>query len=133
MNKQIKNMNAADENICGIARKELATGVLKQAAADLRRFHGATSAVEREFYLDAYRWLTADDSSWPFSFLNVCHLLDLTPETVREELVGNMSLGAFSYWTRRCGRAASKLLSHVFIDEGNPNSAESRTLAQISQ
>jgi hypothetical protein len=126
-------MNAADEYICGIARKDLAAEVLKQAAADLRRFHGATSAVEREFYLDAYRWLTADDSSWPFSFLNVCHLLNLAPETVREELVGDMSLGAFSFWTRRCGRAASKLLSHIFTDEHNANSAESRTLAPISR
>ena len=126
-------MNAADEYICGIARKDLATGVLKQAAADLRRFYGATSSVEREFYLDAYRWLTADDSSWPFSFLNVCHLLNLAPETVREELVGNMSLGVFSYWTRRCERAASKLLSHIFTNKGDSNSVESRTLAHISR
>jgi|SRR5215510_16098558 len=133
MNKQIKNMNAADENICGIARNELAAGVLKQAAADLRRFHGATSAVEQEFYLDAYRWLTANDSSWPFSFLNVCHFLNLTPETIREELVGDMSLGVFSYWTRRFERAASKFLSQVFTTEDNSNSAESRTLAHISQ
>ena len=118
-------MNAADEYICGIARKDLAAGILKQAAADLRRFHGATSAVEREFYIDAYRWLTADDSTWPFSFLNVCRLLNLAPETVREELVGDMSLGAFSFWTRRCGRAASKLLSHIFTDEGDSNSVES--------
>jgi len=126
-------MNAADEYICGIARKDLATGVLKQAAADLRRFYGATSSVEREFYLDAYRWLTSDDSSWPFSFLNVCHLLNLAPETVREELVGDMSLGAFSYWTRRCERAASKLFSHVFTNQGTSNSAESRTLAHLSR
>jgi len=126
-------MNPADENICGIARKDLAAGVLKQAAADLRRFHGAMSAVEREFYRDAYCWLTSDDSSWPFSFLNVCHLLNLAPETVRGELVGDMSLGAFSYLTRRCGRVASKFLSRVFTNEGNSNSAESRTLAHISK
>src|SRR5262249_1418704 len=133
MNKQIKNMNAADEYICGIARKDLAAGILKQAAADLRRFHGATSGVERELYGDAYRWLTSDDSSWPFSFLNVCHSLNLAPEAVREELVGDMSLGSFSYWTRRCGRVASKLLSHVFTNEGNTNSVESHTLAHISR
>jgi hypothetical protein len=126
-------MNAADEYICGIARKDLAAEILRQAAADLRRFHGATSAVEREFYLDAYRWLTSDDSSWPFSFLNVCRLLNLAPETVREELVGDMSLGAFRYWTRRCERAASKLLSHVFTNEGDSNSVESHTLARISR
>src|SRR5215468_2563217 len=115
-------MNATDDYQFETSRKDLAAGIVKQAAADLRRFHGATSAVEREFYLDAYRWLTADDSSWPFSFLNVCHLLNLAPETVREELVGDMSLGAFSFWTRRCGRAASKLLSHIFTDEGDSNS-----------
>ena len=126
-------MNAANEYICGIARKDLAAGILTQAAADLRRFHGGTSAVEREFYLDAYRWVMSDDCSWPFSFLNTCQLLNLAAETVREELLGDLSLGAFSYWTRRCGRAASKLLSHVFTNEGNSNSAESHTLAQISR
>ena len=93
----------------------------------------ATSAVEREFYLDAYRWLTANDSSWPFSFLNVCHSLNLAPEAVREELVGDMSLGSVSYLTRRCGRVASKFLSHVFTNGDNSNSADSRTLAHISQ
>ena len=126
-------LNAADDYQFETSRKDLAAGILKQAELDLRRFHGATSAVEREFYLDAYRWLTADDSSWPFSFLNVCHLLNLAPETVREELVGDMSLGSVSYLTRRCGRVASKFLSHVFTNEGDSNSVESHMLAHISR
>ena len=50
------HMNAAKGDLLKTSRKELADGILKQAAIDLRRFHGATSAVEREFYLDAYRW-----------------------------------------------------------------------------
>ena len=86
------------------AQRELAAGVLKQAAHDLRRFHGATSKVERELYLDAYRWLTVGECSSPFSFLNVCQLLNLVPEDVHQELIGDVSLGAFRYWTRRCGR-----------------------------
>ena len=65
-----KYMNAADDYHFETSQKELAAEILKQAAADLRRFHGATSAVEREFYLDAHRWVTSDDCSWPFSFLN---------------------------------------------------------------
>src|SRR5215475_9921229 len=133
MNNQIKNMNAADEYICGIARKDLAAGILRQAADDLRRFHRATSAVEQELYLDAYRWLSANDDSRPFSFLSVCHLLNLVPETVREELVGEKSLGAFSYWIQRCGRAATKLLSHVLTNEDNSDFAESHTLAHVSR
>jgi hypothetical protein len=74
------------------AQRELAAGVLKQAAQDLRWFHGATSKIERELYIDAYRWLTVDECSFPFSFLNVCQLLNLAPEDVRRELIGDLSL-----------------------------------------
>ena len=48
-------MKANDLNTSEESQRELAAGVLKQAAQDLRRFHGATSRVERELYLDAYR------------------------------------------------------------------------------
>ena len=104
------------------AQRELAAGVLKQAAQDLRRFHGATSKIERELYFDAYRWLTVNECSSPFSFLNVCQLLNLAPDNVRHELVGDSSLGALSYWARRCGRAAGRLrtsFSHFFVNERN--------------
>ena len=113
-------MNAADNYQFETSRRDLADGILKQAALDLRRFHGATSAVEREFYLDAYRWVMSEDCSWPFSFLNVCQLLNLAPETVREEVLGDLSLGAFGYWTRRCGRAVRRFkicLSNIFTNE----------------
>ena len=104
------------------AQRELAAGVLKQAAQDLRRFRGATSKIERELYLDAYRWLTVNECSSPFSFLNVCQLLNLAPDNVRHELVGDSSLGALSYRARRCGRAAGRLrtsFSHFFVNERN--------------
>ena len=120
-------MNVAGDYQFETSQKELAAGILKQAALDLRRFHGATSAVEREFYLDAYRWVMSDDCSWPFSFLNVCQVLNLAPETVREEVLGDLSLGAFGYWTRRCGRFARKsqiFLSNIFTNERTANAAE---------
>jgi len=120
-------MNAADNYQFETRQKELADGILKQAALDLRRFHDASSAVEREFYLDAHQWITSDDCSWPFSFLNVCQTLNLAPETVREEMLGDLSLGAFGYWTRRCGRAARKFqisLSNIFTNERTANAAE---------
>ena len=123
-------MNVADDQQFETSRKDLAAGILKQAALDLRRFHGASSAVEREFYLDAHRWVTSDDCSWPFSFLNVCQALDLAPGTVREEVLGDLSLGAFGYWSRRCGRAARKFqifLNNTFTNERAANPAESVT------
>ena len=120
-------MNAADDYQYDTSRKDLAAGILKQAGLDLRRFHGGTSAVEREFYLDAYRWVMSDDCSWPFSFLNVCQALNLAPETVREEVLGDLSLGAIGYWSRRCGRAARRFkifLSSIFTTERSANAAE---------
>jgi hypothetical protein len=123
-------MNAADNYQFETSRRDLADGILKQAALDLRRFHSANSAVEREFYLDAYRWVTSDDCSWPFSFLNVCRWLDLAPETAREEMLTDLSLGAFGYWSRRCGRFARRLkifLSNIFTNERTANAAESVT------
>jgi len=123
-------MNVADDQQFEMSRKDLAAGILKQAAVDLRRFHGASSAVEREFYLDAHRWVTSDDCSWPFSFLNVCQTLNVAPGTVREEVLGDLSLGAVGYWTRRCGRAARKFqifLGNTFTNERTANAAESVT------
>src|SRR6267378_1253493 len=58
--------------------KDLALGVLKQAARDLRRFHSATKGVKQELYLDAYSWVTANDFLWPYSFVNVCKLLNVS-------------------------------------------------------
>jgi hypothetical protein len=123
-------MNVADDQQFETSRRDLASGILKQAALDLRRFHGASSAVEREFYLDAHRWVTSDDCSWPFSFLNVCQTLNLAPGTVRGDVLGDLSLGTFGYWTRRCGRAARKfktVLGNSFTNERTANAAESVT------
>jgi hypothetical protein len=115
-------MKANNTDISEGSQLELAAGVLKQAAQDLRRFRGATSEIERELYFDAYRWLTVNEYSSPFSFLNVCQLLNLAPDNVRHELVGDSSLGALSYWVQRCGRAAGRLrtsFSHFFVNERN--------------
>jgi hypothetical protein len=127
-------MNAVDDYQFETSQKDLAGGILKQAALDLRRFHGATSAVEREFYVDAHRWLTSDDCSWPFSFLNVCQLLNLAPETVREDVLDDLSLGAFAYYTRRCGRATRRFkifLSNILTNEHNAKAAQPTALAPV--
>jgi hypothetical protein len=116
-------MNTAVDYTFETSKRDLAAEILKQAAVDLRRFYGATSAIERELYFDAHRWVASDDCSWPFCFLNVCRLLNLAPEAVREELLVDQSLGAFSYWIRRCRRATRKfqiVLSDAFTTKRRP-------------
>ena len=112
--------------------KGLAVGVLKQAAYDLRRYRTATKAADREVYLDAHSWITAYDSSWPYSFMNVCKLLNLCPEVVRAELMADAALGPFHYWIRRAGRLSRKLRSSVacvFESYRTPEGVESNQLA----
>jgi hypothetical protein len=112
--------------------KSLAAGVLKQAAYDLRRYHGATTGTKRELYLDAYTWVTAYDFSWPYSFMNVCTLLDVCPDIVRAELLADASLGWFAYWIQRGGRLSRRMRAsfvRVFESCRNPEDAESSQLA----
>ena len=113
------------------AEKGLAVGVLKQAAYDLRRYRTATKPADRELYLDAHSWVTAYDSSWPYSFMNVCKLLDLCPEVVRADLLADAALGPFHYWIRRAGRISRKLRSsvaRVFESYRNAEGVESNQL-----
>ena len=112
--------------------KGLAVGVLKQAAYDLRRYRTATKAADRELYLDAHSWVTAYDSSWPYSFMNVCKLLELSPEMVRADLLADASLGPFHYWIRRAGRLSRKLgasVARVFESQRNAEGVEGKQLA----
>jgi hypothetical protein len=115
-----------------MAETGLALGVLKQAAHDLRRFRSATRGVRRELYVDAYDWVTANNFSWPYSFVNVCKVLNVCPEVVRTELLADASLSWFDYWTKRAGNVSAKLRAsfvRVFANCPNPDGAESGQLA----
>jgi hypothetical protein len=127
-------MNAVDNYTQATNQKDLAAGVLKQAAQDLRRFNGATTRVERELYLDAYHWVTSDDCAWPFSFLNVCQSLNLAPDIVRLELLADASAGFFTYWSQRCVRAARlvhSFLNHAFTKRSNSTAVDPVPLTHI--
>ncbi len=107
--------------------KDLALGVLKQAARDLRRFHSATNGIKLELYLDAYSWVTANDFSWPYSFVNVCKLLNVCPEVVRAEIFADASLTRLGYWTKRVANVSRRVRSsfaRVFAGRNHPERAE---------
>jgi hypothetical protein len=115
------------------SQRELSAGVLKQAKQDLHRFHAAPSAIERELYLDAYRWVMSDDSTWPFSFLNVCQSLTLVPENVRQDLIDQLSQGTFRRWINHYRRTIQKLamlLASVSPSRRTMKAAEPNTLVQ---
>ena len=52
--------------------------------------------------------------AWPYSFMNVCKLLDLCPEMVRTGTSWPMRRWVpFQYWIRRAGRLSRKLGTSV--------------------
>jgi hypothetical protein len=107
--------------------KDLALGVLKQAARDLRRFHSATNGVKQELYLDAYSWVTANDFLWPYSFVNVCKLLNVCPEVVRAEIFADASLSWLDYWTKRAGYVSRRVrtsFARAFGGRNHPEGSE---------
>ena len=97
----------------GSPERALAACVLRQATADLRRFRSAKDAVGREMYSEAFNWFNADDSDWPYSFVNVCQALSLFPETIRDEAFAHAESSWYSHFHRVAGRVATSVKAFI--------------------
>ena len=103
-----------DEVTAAAPEQNLALAVLRQAAYDLRRFREPTNKLERELYRDAYDWIWASDFTWPYSFANICCLLEVPPEALREELLADASLRGVAYWCK-VGRRFARCLKTSLV------------------
>lgn len=65
----------------------VATAVLLEAAEDLQKFRREPRRAGQMLYGEVRDWVNSDDRGSPGSFLNVCNVLQLTPERVRSELL----------------------------------------------
>ncbi len=65
----------------------LAAAVLKLAYDDLQKNRGSSDVRSRRAFREAYVWVASDERRWPFSFLNVCDMLDLSPRALRSKLL----------------------------------------------
>ena len=96
MIKTIQSDETAEALAISGSHVALAKGVLAQAKEDLGRFRVASDRVGREMYRDAYSWVASNDFAWPYSFLNVCEALGLSPEVQRAELLADTPPGWYS-------------------------------------
>jgi len=65
----------------------LAMAVLVRAIEDLRGFRGgAESAEAQRLYIQAHRWVASDDREWPFSFVNIVEILNISLTRMRARL-----------------------------------------------
>lgn len=83
--------------------RALALAVMWEAVLDLDKYRFAARRRQQRLYWEAYEWITSNERSWPFAFVNLCDALGLTVEPVRRQLLGEM-LPVLSPETRPVGK-----------------------------
>jgi len=71
---------------CLSGEKRLMLAVLKDAIDIFLKHGDSTEPRTRRLYLETVEWIRADDGGAPFSFLNVCETLGLSPSCLRRGL-----------------------------------------------
>ncbi|MEW6298955.1 MAG: hypothetical protein AB1671_14665 [Thermodesulfobacteriota bacterium] len=66
--------------------RRLMVAVLEDALECFQKHFWATDSRGRQLCADAERWLLSDDTSWLFSFVNICHTLGIHPLFLRRGL-----------------------------------------------
>ena len=66
----------------------LALAVLQLAVVDLLKYCNAEDEHERRLYRKAHLWITSSDRSWPYSYVNLCEAICISPEHLRERVLG---------------------------------------------
>jgi hypothetical protein len=67
--------------------RRLVVAVLEDAVDCFQKHIHARDDKARQLFLDAEEWICSQDRSWPFSFENVCDLLQINPEYLRRGLI----------------------------------------------
>jgi hypothetical protein len=65
---------------------ELMIAVLEQATAEFQKYSAAHNSKGRKLFADAEGWFLDGDTHWTFSFENICAVLGLDPQYLRQGL-----------------------------------------------
>ncbi len=64
----------------------LVFALLEDAVHCFKKYRFAEAQSARELYDEAREWIESTDRSWPFSFENVCMILSIDPDFLRQGL-----------------------------------------------
>ena len=67
--------------------RRLVVAVLEDAVDCFQKHIHARDDKARQLFVDAEEWISSEDRSWPFSFENVCDLLQINPQYLRRGLM----------------------------------------------
>ena len=64
----------------------LMLAVMEDAVATYQRYATDSGRRGRRLFEEAQDWIMSSDSSWPYSFENICHALHFNPDSLRSGL-----------------------------------------------
>jgi len=67
--------------------RRLVIAVLQDAVDCFQKHIDARDRKARQLFVDAEQWIASEDRSWPFSFENVCDLLQINAQYLRRGLL----------------------------------------------
>lgn len=85
----------------------LAAAVFTDAITLYRRHRHAVSRRGRTLFQQEKEWIFSDDTSWLFSFVNICNLLGLDPSAVRVK-IRSETKEKLKEFLKQTGRGVSK-------------------------
>jgi hypothetical protein len=60
--------------------------VLQEAMETYMKYASAINPRDRRFFAEAEQWVMDNDPTWLFSFVSICHVLELNPDYLRAGL-----------------------------------------------
>ena len=64
----------------------LMLAVMEDAVATYQRYATDSGRRSKRLFEEAQSWILSDDTSWPYSFENICHALRFNPDSLRRGL-----------------------------------------------
>jgi hypothetical protein len=65
---------------------QLLWAVLENGVEEYRKYATATSRRGKRLFREAEAWIMRDDPMWLFSFVSICHILEIDPDYLRTGL-----------------------------------------------
>ena len=65
--------------------------MLAAAIEDLEKYRYARTRDRQRLYWQAYQWVASDDRQWPFTFVNLCEILHVQPDALRQRMLDHAS------------------------------------------
>ncbi|MBY0275150.1 hypothetical protein K2Z84_07415 [Candidatus Binatia bacterium] len=66
--------------------RRLMLAVLEDAIDCFQKYAHTSDLRGRQLFLESYEWIMSPDKRWLFSFENICQIVDMNPDYIRQGL-----------------------------------------------